>query len=266
MISLDRYFARIQYAGPVSQAHETLTALIEHHLAAIPFENIDVLLDRGIALAPDAIDDKLIGRERGGYCFEHNSLFARVLEALGFEVERLAARVMWGRGAGDAPRPRTHMALRVLSDDRPWLVDVGFGGACPVAPLALDEAGTQETSLEAFRVAPSQDGWIAEVHSGGVWKPLYEVSRHPLSEIDCVPLNWFTSTHPDSPFKQHLMVAAVTHDARYSLLDARLTIRHRDGTQEAHSLDAGGLAHALAEHFGLTPEADWQPMIERLAR
>ncbi len=266
MISLDTYLSRIQYAGPLSLAHDTLVALIEHHLASIPFENIDILLDRPIDIRPDDIVRKLVDDQRGGYCFEHNGLFAQVLEALGFEVERLAARVLWGRHPHDPPRPRTHMALRVRSEERWWLVDVGFGGACPVAPLAFDDADAQATFLESFRVEPSADGWTVFVQTGELWKALYDVSSHPLDEIDYVPLNWFTSTHPDSPFKQHLMAACVTRDARYSLLDARLTVRHRDGTQETRSLDADALATALTEHFGLDVQAGWRPLIERLAR
>lgn len=265
MTSLDAYLSRIQYAGPLSLAHETLTALIEHHLAAIPFENIDILLDRGIDIRPEAIERKLVDSQRGGYCFEHNGLFAEVLEALGFEVERLAARVLWGRNPNDAPRPRTHMTLRVHSDGRWWLVDVGFGGACPVTPLALDEVDAQATFLEPFRVESSADGWTVLVQIGEIWKPLYDLSRLALDPVDYVPSNWFTSTHPDSPFKQHLMVACATRDARYSLLDARLTVRHRDGTQETRSLDANALSNALSEHFGLEVQPDWRALIERLA-
>ncbi|HTJ93725.1 MAG TPA: arylamine N-acetyltransferase [Pararobbsia sp.] len=243
-----------------------MTALVEHHLAAIPFENIDVLLDQGIDIGIDAIERKLVERHRGGYCFEHNGLFAQVLEGLGFEVERLAARVLWGRNGNDPLRPRTHMALRVRSDERLWLVDVGFGGACPVAPLALDDDQPQTTFLETFQLVPSRDGWIAQILMGDVWKPLYDVSRQALLEVDYVPLNWFTSTHPASPFKQHLMAACVTREARYSLLDARLTVRRRDGSQETRSLDADALSAALQDPFGLNVEPGWRELIERLAR
>ncbi|RKP56050.1 arylamine N-acetyltransferase [Pararobbsia silviterrae] len=243
-----------------------MTALIEHHLAAIPFENIDVLLGRDIDIEPEAIDAKLIDRERGGYCFEHNNLFARVLEALGFEVDRLAARVTFGRAPDAPPLPRTHMTLRVESEGRHWLVDVGFGGVCPIAPLALDTAEPQPTSLETFRVLPGRDGWIAEFEADGAWRGMYEVSPERLGAIDYAPLNWFTSTHPESIFKHHLMAAIVTRGARHGLLDNRLTTRHADGTQTSRTLDADELARVLVEPFGLTIEPEWRALIERLAR
>ena len=66
------------------------------HATHIPFENFDVLLGRPIRLDPEGLQAKLVGAGRGGYCFEHNTLFAAVLERLGYEVTLLAARVRLG--------------------------------------------------------------------------------------------------------------------------------------------------------------------------
>ena len=142
-IDLDAYLARIGYDGPRTVELSTLRALHALHPAAIPFEAIDVLLDRGVDLAPQAVDAKLIHGRRGGYCFEQNSLFARVLTALGFQVEGLAARVRWNM-APDAPaQPRTHMVNRVEIDGVSWLADVGFGGCVLPAPLRMDTTDAQ---------------------------------------------------------------------------------------------------------------------------
>ena len=90
-IDLAAYCARIGYSGPLMPTLVTLRALQELHPAAIPFEAIDVLLGRGVDISPQAVDAKLIGRRRGGYCYEQNGLFKRVLQAIGFEVEGLIA-------------------------------------------------------------------------------------------------------------------------------------------------------------------------------
>jgi N-hydroxyarylamine O-acetyltransferase len=264
-ISLDQYYARIGYTGPSDATLKTLAALVEHHIAAIPFENIDVMLGRPIDISPAAIEAKLIGQRRGGYCFEQNRLFGRVLAALGFHVENLAARVEWGRHENDPPRPRTHMALRVTFDGAPWLVDVGFGGSVPVSPLRFDQTEPQPTRHETFRIVPNGNTAIVQLQAGEVWRALYEVSEAPLLEVDYEPLNWFTSTHPTSPFKAHLMVALATRDARFSLMDGRLTVRHRDGSHEQRSLRVDELETVLADIFGLSVEPAWRPLLERLA-
>ena len=123
MIDLAAYFDRIGYDGPSEASAQVLRDLHALHIASIVFEDIDVQLDRGIDIAPAAVDAKLIAARRGGYCYEQNGLFKRVLEALGFEVEGLLGRVKWMLPAEPA-RGRTHMALRVIIDGQAWLTDV----------------------------------------------------------------------------------------------------------------------------------------------
>src|SRR5687768_6422913 len=138
MIDLDAYFARIGYSGSTEPTLAVLRELHALHPAAIPFEAIDCLLDRGIDISPQAVDAKLIHGRRGGYCFEQNGLFARVLQALGFEVENLAARVRWNMPPEAPAQPRTHQVLRVPVDGRTYLVDVAFGGCVLTAPLLFE--------------------------------------------------------------------------------------------------------------------------------
>src|SRR4051812_13682560 len=72
LVDLDAYFRRVRYVGAREPTLETLQTLQRLHIEAIPFEAIDVLLGRLISLEPSAVDDKLIGRRRGGYCYEQN--------------------------------------------------------------------------------------------------------------------------------------------------------------------------------------------------
>src|SRR4051794_34243649 len=112
------YLRRIDYDGDTAPSAATLAALHPAHLAAIPFENLDIVLGRGISVEFEAVQRKLVDARRGGYCYEHGLLFGAVLERLGFEVDRLLARVA---GDGSRPRARTHMALRVRTGGQAWL-------------------------------------------------------------------------------------------------------------------------------------------------
>ncbi len=47
-IDLDAYCARIGYDGPRTPTLATLHAITAAHTRAIPFENLDVLLGRGV--------------------------------------------------------------------------------------------------------------------------------------------------------------------------------------------------------------------------
>ncbi|WP_428632058.1 arylamine N-acetyltransferase family protein [Sphingopyxis sp.] len=103
-----------------------LAALQAAHIDAITFEAIDALTGVGIDIGAAAVDAKLIGRRRGGYCFEQNDLFLPVLNAIGFDAEGLLGRVRRMLPDDAPPSPRTHRVVRVKIDGQPWLADVGF--------------------------------------------------------------------------------------------------------------------------------------------
>lgn len=98
-LDLDAYLARIGMGRADGTPHgelrpdlETLYAVHRAHTAAIPFESLDVLLGRPVALEVKAVEDKLVHARRGGYCYEQNSLLAAALERIGFEVSGRGAR------------------------------------------------------------------------------------------------------------------------------------------------------------------------------
>lgn len=262
---LPRYLARIGYAGPVAPTLEVLAALQAAHIAAIPFEAIDALTGAGIDIGADAIDAKLIGQRRGGYCFEQNALFLRVLLAIGFDAEGLLGRVRWMLPDDAPPTPRTHMVVRVKLDGRPWLVDVGFGAAVPPAPLAMDSEEPQPTQHESYRVVRHGDVWQVAALIEGEWRTLYRLDHVSPPAIDYEIGNWYTSAHPDSHFRHQLIAARTTADARYGLRDNRLTTRLVDGRIDRRYLTADEIERALAEIFLLPVRPHWRAAIERAA-
>jgi N-hydroxyarylamine O-acetyltransferase len=141
------WLRRIGYDGPLAPTLGTLRGLVAAHAMSIPFECIDPLLGRPPALDSESLRRKLIEDGRGGYCCEQNMLFRAGLQMLGFQVTSLLARVIHG-AAADAPRPATHMVLRVNLPEGPFLADVGFGGMTLTAPLALTPDVLQETPHE----------------------------------------------------------------------------------------------------------------------
>ncbi|HJU19717.1 MAG TPA: arylamine N-acetyltransferase, partial [Stellaceae bacterium] len=253
--AVDAYFARIGYGGPQAPTLAALRAIVLAHATAIPFENLDVLLGRGARLDGPALADKLVERRRGGYCFEHNLLLLSILRRLGFRAEGLAARVTWGRPPGSAG-PRTHMLVEVALPEGPHLADVGFGGLTPTAPLALETGSAQATPHETFRLA-AEDGFALEAQRGEDWQSLYRFTREPQAPIDYEVANWYTATHPQSLFTNHLIAARPGPGCRYTLFDDKFAIRRLDGTSERRRIrDAADLGEALAEAFGIAVAPD----------
>lgn len=265
MTNLDAYFSRIDFSGETTATLTTLDTLHQCHAASIPFENINVLLNKGINLDPTAIDKKLISDGRGGYCFEQNNLFMRVLQTLGFDVEPLMARAVWNSST-DTPSPRTHMILRIKIDTVDYLADVGFGGLVLANPLKFDISKPQITNHETFRLITRPHGYLLQALINNSWQTIYDISNEPQKSIDLEVANWYTSKHPDSKFRHNLMAARTTKSTRYTLLNNRLSIRKKGQQPIKQLLNAGQLKKSLTKDFLLPVTNNWQPMIEKIAQ
>jgi len=257
-LDLDAYLERIGHREPVAPDLETLEWLHAAHLAAIPFENLDVRLGRPVGLDLPSLQDKLVRRRRGGYCFEQNTLFAAVLRTIGFEVETLEARVRPPDAPG--PLPRTHMTLRVEAAGRSWLADVGFGGNGPGRPVPLD-GGESEETFGVYAVAPEAGGVHALRHrADGAWRDLYAFTLAPALPIDFEVAHHFTSTHPRSPFVNTLTVQRSTPHLRQVLRGrsyAERVIREGEEIETARELGDREAARLVTGTLGLdVSEAD----------
>ena len=183
MIDLDAYFARTGYSGPVVPTLAVLNDVMQAHVQAVPFENLDVLLGRGIDLAPEALQRKLIEDRRGGYCFEQNGLFLLVLSAIGFSVTPLSARVRYQRPRDYTPA-RTHLFLRVEIEGTPWVADVGVGGLSLTSAIRFDVEGEQATRHEPRRIVQEQGRYFHQVRFGDDWHDVLEFTGEEMPLID----------------------------------------------------------------------------------
>jgi N-hydroxyarylamine O-acetyltransferase len=237
--SLDRYLHRIGHHGPREPSLPVLQTLHRLHPQAIPFENLDPFLGVPVLLDHAAVEAKLVDGSRGGYCYEQNLLFMRMLRLLGFEVTGLAARVMWGRPESPLAR-RSHMLLRVELAGRTLLADVGFGGLTQTAPLLLEPGLSQSTPHEDFRVVEAGGLFRVEALVASQWRPLYAFDLSEHLESDYEVASHFMSTHSSSPFRSNLILARALPDRRLAFRNGRLSVHHLGGGTEQRSLSVPG--------------------------
>jgi N-hydroxyarylamine O-acetyltransferase len=215
-LDLVAYFERIGLSRPVGPSSlATLEALHAAHLESIPFENLDQRLGRAVGLDLESLQNKMVLRRRGGYCFEQNTLFTAVLRKLGFSVDTLEARV---RPPGvTEPLPRTHMTLRVRLAGRDWLADVGFGGDGPFLPVPFD-GQISDQGGKHYQIVP-EDGGVVLLRGTtmGEWCDLYAFRLEPALPVDFELAHYYTATHPRSRFRQALTVQRSTRTDRYFL-------------------------------------------------
>ncbi len=252
-LDLDAYLRRIGYDGPLEPSGATLAGLHRAHLAAIRFENLDIMLGRGIRVDLESIQAKLVDGRRGGYCYEHGQLFGAALERLGFGVDRLLARV---GPDGEPMRPRTHLTLRVRADSGIWLADVGFGSS-PPGPLSLRRlrsGGPQELDGWVYEVVPdeSEGTWKLRELQGGEWVTLYRFEDQRAYPADVVMSNHYTATYPESWFTWQPIVVRRDPGAICSIVGRTYTVTRPGHVKERRRLTDEEFAAALTDVFGLT--------------
>jgi N-hydroxyarylamine O-acetyltransferase len=244
-VELAHYLERIGHGWHVRPKLPTLRSLHRAHVSAIPFENLDVQLGLTPSLEPEAIYAKLVERRRGGWCYEMNGLFGAALQAIGFDVTRLACGVM--RQDGGDERLGTHLALLVECDG-PWLCDVGFGGAL-LEPLPL-AAGEREDAPYGVSLAQTDDGcwrFTERFHT-----PFgYDFRPEPADEALLAAKRDWQATHADSNFTLNFVAQKRLPESHLALRGRVLTERTAGGTTTHTIADADEFTSALAERFGI---------------
>lgn len=249
MIDLDAYLRRIGLRGrpDIEEVHRA-------HSLAIPFENLDPHAGRKVSLEQADLEAKLVRAGRGGYCFEQNLLLASAMRALGADVRTHLARVRYGAPPGSV-RPRSHLVLEVRAGGSHLLADVGFGLGTLFDPIPFAPGPEAQQSGWAYRSVLEGPLLVLQVREQEAWRDLYAFPHgEEALPIDIEVSNWFTSTHPRSPFVAGIVIAAQRADGtRLSLTDAE-GLRLRERTPEASSVQEVALEEVpglLAERFGL---------------
>jgi N-hydroxyarylamine O-acetyltransferase len=242
-VDVDSYLERIAYDGSREPTEATLVALHRAHMLAVPFENLDIHLGIENVLDPEHVFDKVVTRRRGGWCYELNGSFARLLEALGFTVTRYSAAVV----LSDPPSPDfAHLTLRV-DLDRPWLADVGFGASF-TRPLRLDDDGNQERDGNTYRLAPLPDGRMV-LHEND--SPQYAFALEPRRMDEFAEMCVLQQTIPGSHFLAAPICSRATADGRVSLSGMRLITTTADGRSERELGSEDERAAVLRDLFGV---------------
>jgi N-hydroxyarylamine O-acetyltransferase len=262
---LNNYLKRISYEGGIERDLKTLAALQAAHLSAIPFESIDPLLGRTVKLDLASVQAKLVDNRRGGYCFEQNALFKAALEKIGFKVTGLAGRVRWNSPPESPLGPRTHMMLKVDLPEGPYLADVGFGACLIDAPLRLETDVDQHTAMGTYRLSRSDGLFSLAAKRAPGWRVMYVFDLQPQIAADYELGNWFTSTSPNVPFTNMLMMERLAGGRRYKLIDRRFVVEARDGEiiAERAIASADELREVIDESFKMTLPA---PAVEIFGR
>lgn len=253
--AVDAYLHRIGATRPPRPTVEALHDLHRRHVSTVPFENIDFILRRPVAIGVDAYD-KIVDQGRGGGCYELNGAFAEILRALGYQVTVLGGQAFLGRRPGPL---LGHLVPQVVAEDsdQAWLVDVGFG-LSPHQPLRLDRPEPQPDPQGTYLVVRRPDGDI-DVHRNG--SLVYRLEPRQRDIADFLPMLWWFRMAPDSPFLTELFCSIHTPGGKVVLTGNVLRVVEGGQRSKRVLCDDEEIRDAYRTYFGM--ELDELPVDPR---
>lgn len=245
---LQKYFDRIGFRGDAVADIATLSEIMRCQLFTVPFENLDVQAGKVVSLVPEEIVEKIVERNRGGYCYEVNGIFAMALQALGIPYQFVAARPL----IYPARRPKTHMALVLKANGEEWLCDLGFGSYGIRAPMRLNLVDTEiQQDFDTFVLSkPNEREYLLKALIEGEWMNQYAFDLSEQEWIDFTPANYLNSTHPDAIFVQKLLVVLHNSEGREILFGDMLKTVSQ-GRVEKQTIQAEDRESILRDRFRL---------------
>lgn len=251
-MDIDRYVSRIECLKDVRPTLESLHGLQESHLLSVPFENLDILAGRRIALDARALFEKIVLKNRGGICYELNGLFYLLLKAIGFDAGLLMGRV-YDRDRDAYGPPFDHMLIMAKVQGERWVVDVGFGDFT-LHPLRFvlnqlipDQHGRfviEQYDDEYFRISryvPEEDRYSPQY--------LFSLQERALSDFSEMCL--YHQMSPDSHFTRQRVCSRATASGRITLTDQHLIVTEGGTRREVPLRDRSDFAETLAAQFNI---------------
>ncbi len=248
-MDLKKYLERINFQGNVEPDLNTLIELHKTHLFNVPFENLDIHLGRKIILDTEEFYNKIVLNNRGGFCYELNGLFYKLLREIGFKVRMVSARVT--NGKGDFGKDFDHMALIVNLEDE-WLVDVGFGDSF-ILPVKIQSDAPQQQFGFLYKVEKYKDEYLKLSRSSGdgVFKDQYifTLKERKLEEFNEMCIH--NQTSPTTMFTQKRICTLAASDGRKTLSNLKFIVT-KDGSKSETDLSSEAeYSGALKKYFGI---------------
>src|SRR6202012_4610144 len=101
-----------------------------------------------------------------------------------------------------------HLVLRVRANGADWHADAGFGNGTLLEPIPFGPGDVHEQAGWRFRLVAEGPAHVLQTIREGEGIDVYAFVPEPVPDVDLETSNWFTSTHPRSPFVTGLIVAS----------------------------------------------------------
>jgi N-hydroxyarylamine O-acetyltransferase len=244
-----QYLGRLNLEYGLNKDTAFLKNIHKTHLFRIPFENLSIHNQEYISLDCEDIFRKIIIKNRGGFCYELNTLFYNLLTSLEYDTTIISARVFNDHGV---PGPEfDHMALITETDGQKWLCDVGFGDSF-IEPLELTTDKIQNEKWRAYQITrPDKQHFLLSYKDEDIWKKSYLFTLIPRAVDEFNFMCHYHQSSPESHFTQKRLCTIATENGRITLRDNRLIITEGKNKREIPIEGEHTFSEYLYKYFGI---------------
>jgi len=248
---LNYYLKRIEFANELKASVECLFQLQLQHLMHVPFENLDIHLNKQISLNIDDFYKKIVEHKRGGFCYELNGLFNQLLKAIGFKTVLISCRP-YNASSDSFNEEFDHLAIITTIEKSQWLADVGFG-EFSLSPLKIEDNIEQDDDRKIYRMIAFEEGHLVQHKTkNGNWNNEYLFSEKPHYLAEFAIKLQFHQTSPQSHFTQNKLCSKLTPQGRITLTEKKLKLTQNEQVTEIELADEEEFKNYLKIYFHIT--------------
>jgi N-hydroxyarylamine O-acetyltransferase len=247
-MNIKLYFERIKYEGRMDTTFEVLSRLQLQHLMNVPFENMDI--QNNIKIDLNNLFNKIVTRKRGGFCYELNGLFYKLLKEIGFMAKIVSARVYTNKK--NYSSEFDHMAIIVSIEGDNYLIDVGFGEFA-FSPVKVESDKETDDPRGIFKIELFDDNYkvVKKKNAEGEFIPEYIFSEKERQIEEFYPMCYYHQTSKESHFTHKRICSLPTQYGRITLTGKTLKITEKEIVIERPLNNEQEVQQVLWNYFGI---------------
>ncbi|EJR92073.1 N-hydroxyarylamine O-acetyltransferase [Bacillus cereus VD196] len=275
MTDLQNYFfSRLQIAPKEKVTFKDLPEILLQMGRMLPYENIDVMEGKSREISQTNLQEKLLLHNRGGLCYELNSLLYYFLRDCGFDVYRVAGTVY--DVSGDKRKPDDgHVIIILKEGSQKYIVDGGFASYLPLYPVSFTgEVISSQTGKYRIRKQHTEKGtYLLEMRKGenaqfleselpDTWRTGYAFTLDKIDTRKVNDIQYSIIHHPESPFNKGHIICKLTENGHISLTKRNFTKTYKGQTIK-RAITEEEYHQILTEVFDIVPHKYYEKVLER---
>lgn len=248
-MDIQNYLNRIEIYTDLQVNLSSLRLIQRQHLLRVPFENLDIHLNKNLIFDLESLYNKIVIQKRGGICYELNWLLYHLLVDIGFNVRVLGGKVLEHNGTYF-----DHMLLVVDLNSKEYLVDVGFGDNF-LEPLAFDIGYEQNDQKGLFKISQIDESHFelkkfSDEINDFITEYTFENAPKKIEDFQS-RIDYFIHNE-DSIFKKNLFCSLEMENGRRSLKQDKFILTQNGSVNTSQINSPAQYIEYLTSHFEIS--------------